>query len=194
MTESRSLLVVTADPAGGPRWVAALQGLGTVRVAGDVREALALIWREKPAATVLAGVLPAGGSVAVARAVPDPASIVALVSADDDDHIRELVEVGVFTQLPNAIPPETARRVVERMLARGGSDSAEKLRRVLAAVSHARHEINNPLTSILAETQLLLMDAATLAPEVQRSAKTVQEMAMRIRDVVRALQDLKEPP
>jgi len=74
-------------------------------------------------------------------------------------------------------------------------DEAEKpileLRTVLRYISRARHDINNPLTSGLAETQLLLMDVEE--GEIRESLEVIQDQLRRIRDLVAALSVLKQP-
>lgn len=64
----------------------------------------------------------------------------------------------------------------------GGRQILLELRRVLAEISRTRHDINNPLTSALAETQLLLMDIGE--GEVRTSLETVLGQLRRIRDLV----------
>ncbi len=54
-----------------------------------------------------------------------------------------------------------------------------------------RHEVNNPLTTILGETQLLLMDQC-LPEEAKSSLKTIEKMCLRIQDVVKKLSEVKE--
>lgn len=192
MSAAGWLLVVAADRARALAWTDALGGVGAVRSAADAAEALAQIRRERPRVTVLAADLDVGALIDVVNAVADPLSVVALVRPEATETAVRLAEAGVALQLPDSIPGPALRRVVERLRERASSDDAERLRRVLAAVSHARHEVNNPLTSILAEAQLLLMDAATLPPDAQKSVQTIQEMANRIRDVVRSLQGFQE--
>jgi signal transduction histidine kinase len=62
---------------------------------------------------------------------------------------------------------------------------------VLRAVVRARHDLNNPLTSGLAEAQLLLMDHHP--PEVKESLETIQEQFRRLRDMVADLSRLRVP-
>lgn len=63
-----------------------------------------------------------------------------------------------------------------------GQGALLELRRVLAEISRARHDINNPLTSALAETQLLLMDAGE--GDLKEGLRTVLEQLRRIKDLV----------
>jgi len=62
---------------------------------------------------------------------------------------------------------------------------------VLRAIARARHDLNNPLTSGLAEVQLLLMDGHP--PEIQDSLETIQEQFRRLRDMVADLSRLRVP-
>jgi signal transduction histidine kinase len=187
------LLIVAADAELRGRLSQKLTGLGGARSVESAAAALEAIRREPPRVTVLASDLPVEDALAVVKGIGDPLSVVALVPAAGGDGVR-LAEAGVAVQLPDSVPLAAVRRVVEQLRARATGEDAERLRQVLASVSHARHEVNNPLTSILAEAQLLLMDASTLPPEAQKSVQTIQEMAKRIRDVVRSLQSLRESP
>jgi signal transduction histidine kinase len=62
---------------------------------------------------------------------------------------------------------------------------------ILRVVARARHDLNNPLTSGLAEVQLLLMDEHP--PEVRESLETIQEQFRRLRDMVAELTVLRVP-
>lgn len=55
-----------------------------------------------------------------------------------------------------------------------------------------RHEINNPLGTIIGFTDLLLMQPAHLSAEVQHKVDLIRRSALRIRDVVRRLEGLKD--
>lgn len=60
-----------------------------------------------------------------------------------------------------------------------------ELQGVLAQVARVRHDLNNPLTSALAEVQLALMD--TEGPEhteIRESLETIQAQLRRIRDLI----------
>jgi signal transduction histidine kinase len=48
-----------------------------------------------------------------------------------------------------------------------------------------RHAINNPLTVVLAETQLLLMDAD--APDLRRALESIESEVRRVRDLVASI-------
>lgn len=63
-----------------------------------------------------------------------------------------------------------------------GTSTLLELRGVLREVARIRHDINNPLTSALAESQLLLMDVRD--EELRQAIETVLEQLRRIRDLV----------
>ena len=57
-----------------------------------------------------------------------------------------------------------------------------------------RHEINNPLTVIVTESELLSADDASLTEDQKQSAKNIHLGAMRIADVVRKITRLEDAP
>ncbi len=93
------------------------------------------------------------------------------------------------------------------------NDKADELRKLLAEhenkidevaelVSRVRHEINNPLTGILGQAQLLLREelnekarkrAETIERLAQRLAQTVAELRLVQRPVRTATPDAKQP-
>ena len=54
-----------------------------------------------------------------------------------------------------------------------------------ASASRLIHDLSNPLSAILAETQLLLLDAYQLPPEVVSALKVVETAALRMRGMLR---------
>jgi signal transduction histidine kinase len=50
-----------------------------------------------------------------------------------------------------------------------------------------RHDLSNPLSAMLAEVQLLLLDDAKLDPEVRTSLKEVEALAIRMRGMLREI-------
>lgn len=66
------------------------------------------------------------------------------------------------------------------------------LREALIQIAKNRHDVNNPLTAALAETQILLMDADD-DPETREALLTVQEQLRRIRDLVASTGHLRLP-
>ena len=83
----------------------------------------------------------------------------------------------------------------------GGQD--ESLRALVAAcearlteiadlVAHVRHEINNPLTGVIGQAQLLLREE--LSQSARRRVETIEQLAGRIRDTVAELRAVQRPP
>lgn len=70
-----------------------------------------------------------------------------------------------------------------------GAEDLLELHRVLVEVARARHDVNNPLTSALAETQILLLDAEQ--GEVREGLEIVQTQLRRIRDLVAATRHIR---
>jgi len=66
-----------------------------------------------------------------------------------------------------------------------------KLDEVAELVARIRHEINNPLTGVLGQAQLLLRE--DLSERARKRALTIEELAIRIRDIVAQLRDVQKP-
>jgi signal transduction histidine kinase len=103
-----------------------------------------------------------GGGWVLAVVEGDGSLAVRAISAGDPEGLDA---VSMFVQDPEAHP-----------------GALLMLRRVLAEISKARHDINNPLTSALAETQILLMDAPE--GEGREALLQIQEQLRRIRDLL----------
>ncbi len=48
-----------------------------------------------------------------------------------------------------------------------------------------RHDISNPLSALLAETQLLLLNESKLDPETLSSLREIEALAVRMRTIMR---------
>jgi signal transduction histidine kinase len=66
-----------------------------------------------------------------------------------------------------------------------------RLDEVAELVARIRHEINNPLTGVLGQAQLLLREE--LSDRARKRAQTIEELAIRIRDIVAQLRDIQKP-
>jgi signal transduction histidine kinase len=85
-----------------------------------------------------------------------------------------------------AAPAELARWVEGEL----GADVFE-LRHVLARVARCRHDLNNPLTSAMAEAQLVLMDSDD--PQVRAGLETIEQQLKRMRDMIASLKAIRTP-
>ena len=65
-----------------------------------------------------------------------------------------------------------------------------KMDEVADLISRVRHEINNPLTGVLGQAQLLLRE--DLSEKARKRAQTIEELAIRIRDIVAQLRQVQK--
>jgi signal transduction histidine kinase len=66
-----------------------------------------------------------------------------------------------------------------------------KLDETAALVARIRHEINNPLTGVLGQAQLLLRE--DLSERARKRVQTIEDLALRLRDVVAQLREVQRP-
>jgi signal transduction histidine kinase len=52
-------------------------------------------------------------------------------------------------------------------------------------LSRLRHDLSNPLSALLAETQLLLLNEAQIDPEVLSGLREIEALAIRMRTMLR---------
>jgi len=71
------------------------------------------------------------------------------------------------------------------------ADYETRLNEVADLVARVRHEINNPLTGVLGQAQLLLREE--LNERARKRAETIEELAMRLRDIVGQLRQVQRP-
>lgn len=67
-----------------------------------------------------------------------------------------------------------------------------KLDEIADLVSRVRHEINNPLTGVLGQAQLLLR--LELDPNIRTRVEKIEQLSARIRDIVAELRVVQRPP
>ena len=90
------------------------------------------------------------------------------------------------------IPDETSNsRPDSENLGAQVADYRAKLEEVADLVARIRHEINNPLTGVLGQAQLLLRE--DLSERARKRAQTIEELAIRIRDIVAQLREVQRP-
>jgi signal transduction histidine kinase len=66
-----------------------------------------------------------------------------------------------------------------------------QLDEVAELVARVRHEINNPLAGVLGQAQLLLREE--LSDRARKRAETIEELSIRLRDVVAQLRQIQKP-
>jgi signal transduction histidine kinase len=85
---------------------------------------------------------------------------------------------------PPAPPEEQLSRIIGECEAR--------LAEYAQLAAHVRHEINNPLTGLIGQAQLLLREE--LSDTARRRVQTIEHLANRIRDTVASLREIQSPP
>jgi signal transduction histidine kinase len=72
------------------------------------------------------------------------------------------------------------------------AEQEAKLSEITDLVAHVRHEINNPLTGVIGQAQLLLREE--LSPTARRRVETIEQLAGRIKETVAQLRNVQRPP
>lgn len=86
--------------------------------------------------------------------------------------------------------PERAARGEEQQR-RDAADCEARLTEFAELAAHVRHEINNPLTGLIGQAQLLLREE--LSDTARRRVQTIEQLANRIRDTVASLREIQTP-
>ena len=88
-------------------------------------------------------------------------------------------------------PQNKAAEANEERLRSLVAEYESKLVEIAELVANVRHEINNPLTGVIGQAQLLLREE--LSPTARRRAETIEQLAGRIRDTVARLREVQRP-
>ena len=110
--------------------------------------------------------------------------------ADTDKHplatSSEASKVAADTREENT----SARNDADEKLRTLVAEYEARLDEVADLVARVRHEINNPLTGVLGQAQLLLREE--LPESTRNRAEKIEELAIRIRDVVAELRQVQK--
>ena len=71
------------------------------------------------------------------------------------------------------------------------ADYETQLEEIAQMVARVRHEINNPLTGVLGQAQLLLRE--DLSERARKRVETIEGMAIRLRDIAAELRQVQKP-
>ena len=71
------------------------------------------------------------------------------------------------------------------------ADYEARLDEVAELIARVRHEINNPLAGVLGQAQLLLREE--LNERARKRAETIEELSIRLRDIVAQLRQIQKP-
>ena len=86
-----------------------------------------------------------------------------------------------------ARPPDPAEEQLRRVV----GECEARLTEYAELAAHVRHEINNPLTGLIGQAQLLLREE--LSDTARRRVQTIEQLANRIRDTVASLREIQNP-
>lgn len=79
----------------------------------------------------------------------------------------------------------------EEQLRRAVAEREARLAEFAELAARVRHEINNPLTGLIGQAQLLLREE--LSESARRRVLTIEQLANRIRDTVASLREIQTP-
>ena len=102
-----------------------------------------------------------------------------------------MIENNAHPLAVNADEPTSAESVTPTEPANSLVASYEaKLDEVADLITRVRHEINNPLTGVLGQAQLLLRE--DLSDRARKRVETIEELVIRIRDIVAQLRQVQK--
>jgi signal transduction histidine kinase len=169
--------------------------VGEVTIAADSAEVIERVEQDSPRVILLDDELLKGAPVAeLLRQLTKTAPVILLAAAERQGEILRMVaegEVEFVARRGEFIPlaaclVERRLRWAQRPESSGGSPWAEMPDDVAEIF---RHEINNPLTGILGNAELLLSHGVRLPPADTQRLQTVVDLAVRLRETIRRLSD-----
>jgi signal transduction histidine kinase len=104
---------------------------------------------------------------------------------------QRLSSIGNDQQMSTDQPGNKRGETTEQRLRALVAEYEARLNEVADLVAHVRHEINNPLTGVLGQAQLLLREE--LSSTARRRIETIEQLATRIRDIVAQLREVQRP-
>ncbi|HLG94225.1 MAG TPA: histidine kinase dimerization/phospho-acceptor domain-containing protein, partial [candidate division Zixibacteria bacterium] len=88
---------------------------------------------------------------------------------------------------------EIRRAVSALALSQSEEIKKERLAAIIETAIAVSHEVNNPLTAVLGNAQLVRLRTRDLPPDVEEKLKIIEEAAGRIQEVTAALMRITEP-
>ena len=189
-----SILIVSAPSERRDVACDALEELAELVCVDDMSAALEELSLGRPLVALIDGEMSDDSIAWLLGALGEPDRAVIWVS----DLRPDLYEYGAMVQVPYQAQEAALAAVVAHVMSlqRLKLENARQRQRVerfdhvMRVVSEVRHAVSGPLTSLLAESELMLMDSHQLNEEQNRSLTTMQLMSQRIRDLMMKLQEL----
>lgn len=88
-------------------------------------------------------------------------------------------------------PANELTESVEQRLRTLIAENETRLTEIAELIARVRHEINNPLTGVIGQAQLLLREE--LSAGSRQRVETIEQLAVRIRDIVAQLRNVQLP-
>ena len=129
--------------------------------------------------------------------------ILVLTERDTEDDLRTVLDAGADDYVTKPASPENlfarltiAERRIEQDRSRRKAEVELQRSRFLAGIGETtitlQHEINNPLSALLAHAELMLIDLRASGASTEQ-VEIIYEQGRRIAAVVRRLAELREP-
>ena len=203
------VLVADDDPVVRLLVVAVLAELGLeTEVACDGADAWRLFEEWRPELVVLDVDMPVVDGLEVCRRIREADDrrevfVLFLAERDRPEELEALLDAGADEFIAKPMSPEdlrarlmvARRRIAQDAAQRRAEDELAKAR-WLSGIGEAtlslQHEINNPLSALLGNAELMMMELEEKG-ERNELLDVIHEQALRIADVVRRLRRLKNP-
>ena len=206
---SLRVLVADEDPVVRLLIVAVLSDLGhAVRAVSNGGEAWRTFEEWLPEMVVIDVGLPIVDGIEVCRRIREwdekrEVFVLFLTGRDRPDALERVLDAGGDEFIAKPMTPEdlrarlvVARRRMEQDAARRSAEEELSKARWLAGIGDAtlalQHEINNPLSALLGNAELMRMELEEQGTK-NEMLEVIHEQALRIADVVRRLRRLKNP-
>ncbi|MEO7086388.1 MAG: response regulator [Gemmatimonadaceae bacterium] len=210
MTASRIRVLVADDDAAARALIVSVLGEldYETQTASDGDEAWRRFAEWQPEMVILAVDLPATNGIDLCRRIRDAdgtreAFVVFLTAHDHPETLEMTVDAGGDEFIVKPTTPAivrarliVARRRIAQDAARRSAEEELSKARWLSGIGEAtlalQHEINNPLSALLGNAELMQMELAARG-EKSELLTIIHEQALRIAEVVRRLRQLKNP-
>jgi len=203
-----AVLLICADPILTRRYMVELASAGGTHhtpIATNIAQAQQLLADWTPHVILLdeSSFQPAGSDTAALESLEptvasltEHAPVVVVASAQHQDALAFLIGAGavdLVARMGNFVPVTAglvARRAQIGAQASSNGPGEREWDRDFGEM--LRHEVNNPLTGILGNAEMLLKLRAELPPHAAARLETIAELAVRLRETIRRLSDCWE--
>jgi DNA-binding response OmpR family regulator len=207
--EQLRVLVADDDPVVRDLIVAVLSELGhETEVASDGADAWRIFEEWRPNLVILDVDMPIVDGLEVCQRIREldeerEVFVLFLAARDRPEEFERLLDLGGDEFLVKPTTPEDLRArllVARRRIAQAAAQrraevelvNARRLSAIGETTLSLQHEINNPLSALLGNAELMLMELRDRG-EKNELLEVIHEQAMRIAGVVRRLRQLKDP-